>query len=109
MHYDSHGNITTLQRTGSTPSSLIDDVSHSQQSYRVLNDFWLQPDQRAVFANDWEGLYTEHYRYGYDFDLNYNTGQGQNAQGQNIMIGANHFLHNGISVPLQATGYKIGN
>lgn len=28
---------------------------------------------------------------------------------QNIMIGANHFLHNGISVPLQATGYKIGN
>jgi len=51
----------------------------------VLNDFWLQPDQRAVFANDWDGLYTEHYRYGYDFDLNDNTGQGQNAQGQNIL------------------------
>ncbi|MCC5926957.1 MAG: lamin tail domain-containing protein [Bacteroidetes bacterium] len=27
LHYDSHGNITTLQRTGLTPSSLIDDLS----------------------------------------------------------------------------------
>jgi len=64
----------------------IEDADNANQLYRVLDDFYLPPGGRAVFANDQAGLYSQHYRYGYDFNLRDNSGQGQTPQGQTILV-----------------------
>tara|TARA_R100000908_G_scaffold45503_2_gene21702 strand:- start:18075 stop:22538 length:4464 start_codon:yes stop_codon:yes gene_type:complete len=53
----------------------LEDLANTDQTYKVLDDFYVQHNQSVVFANNQDTEYSENYGYAYDFDLRDNTGQ----------------------------------